>query len=368
MLAPDFAFRPLQHLGAGRPKRIGAVALLALASALPLPASAQSDLAPASNTECVSGGSCLVDVTIENRGDLAFDGATGLRGVFDPAVTVESVSGETRGLKCEVTGEGAYECVGSKLSVRAGEAAGIQVVIDIPAGFDRPAISHRTELVWPDGTAETGDTDNDRNVSEITVIDPAMLPAADLGMTNVPVESACMAGQPCGFTLTVTNNGPAIFDGTIEISNSTDLLATKQLSSSPDDWSCAGSGERTVCTLPGVVLPVGETRSLVLTLTTASILRGPLADCAEVRRDMPANVRDIQRMLNELGYDAGLVDGIPGRRTRAAIGAYQEANDLPATGRIDRELTDNLFGTDRPSDTVPANDRACATVQLLAPH
>ena len=61
-----------------------------------------ADLAPASQTECVRGASCVIDVMIENRGDAPFDGATGIRGTFDPAVKVESVGAESRGLKCGV--------------------------------------------------------------------------------------------------------------------------------------------------------------------------------------------------------------------------------------------------------------------------
>ena len=50
------------------------------------------DLAPSSQTECVRGASCLVDVTIENRGDALFDGAAGIRGTFFAAAKTRAAN------------------------------------------------------------------------------------------------------------------------------------------------------------------------------------------------------------------------------------------------------------------------------------
>ncbi len=43
-------------------------------------------------------------------------------------------------------------------------------------------------------------------------------------------------------------------------------------------------------------------------------------------------VRQLQATLNELGFDAGPVDGIPGRGTKAALQRFQEAHGMPADG------------------------------------
>lgn len=53
-------------------------------------------------------------------------------------------------------------------------------------------------------------------------------------------------------------------------------------------------------------------------------------------------VGEIQSRLNAMGYDAGPVDGVMGRRTAAAITQYQIANGLSPTGRPSPELASQL--------------------------
>ncbi len=54
-------------------------------------------------------------------------------------------------------------------------------------------------------------------------------------------------------------------------------------------------------------------------------------------------IRDVQLLLRELGYDPGPIDGFMGRKTGAAIQAYQEDSGLKATGAFSEELRDKLF-------------------------
>lgn len=49
-------------------------------------------------------------------------------------------------------------------------------------------------------------------------------------------------------------------------------------------------------------------------------------------------IQEIQRQLNVLGYEAGGVDGILGRKTHAAISAFQKDNRLPVDGIASKEL------------------------------
>ena len=53
-------------------------------------------------------------------------------------------------------------------------------------------------------------------------------------------------------------------------------------------------------------------------------------------------VRSAQALLAQLGYDVGTADGLMGARTRAAVMAFEGANGLPRTGRVDSALIDRL--------------------------
>ncbi len=49
-------------------------------------------------------------------------------------------------------------------------------------------------------------------------------------------------------------------------------------------------------------------------------------------------VREVQSNLNRIGYDAGTVDGVLGRKTREAIQAFQVTLGITPTGRVSEEL------------------------------
>lgn len=46
----------------------------------------------------------------------------------------------------------------------------------------------------------------------------------------------------------------------------------------------------------------------------------------------PSRTSVLQKLLNRMGFNAGPVDGVMGRKTRAAIRLYQEGAELPVTG------------------------------------
>ncbi len=61
------------------------------------------------------------------------------------------------------------------------------------------------------------------------------------------------------------------------------------------------------------------------------------------RRTQRERVREAQRILNELGYDAGPVDGAVGKQTRAAIRRLQGALGLRKTGTVNKQLIALLY-------------------------
>nr|WP_280924900.1 MULTISPECIES: TerB N-terminal domain-containing protein [unclassified Ciceribacter] len=57
------------------------------------------------------------------------------------------------------------------------------------------------------------------------------------------------------------------------------------------------------------------------------------------------SIRDIQEALVDKGFKPGVADGIWGKRSIAALQAYQTANGLPPTGAADQATIDRLFPT-----------------------
>ena len=71
------------------------------------------------------------------------------------------------------------------------------------------------------------------------------------------------------------------------------------------------------------------------------------------RRTLKQELGDAQRMLNELGYEAGDVDGLLGPSTQGAIRRFEKSQDRSETGRFDTAFMDNLYkayGVERPSN------------------
>ncbi|PVB63007.1 L,D-transpeptidase family protein [Labrenzia sp. 011] len=69
----------------------------------------------------------------------------------------------------------------------------------------------------------------------------------------------------------------------------------------------------------------------------------------------PGRIQVLQELLNQMGFNAGPVDGVMGRKTRAAISLYQEGADLPVTGRITAALEARIHadaGYEEPQNAV----------------
>jgi membrane-bound lytic murein transglycosylase B len=127
------------------------------------------------------------------------------------------------------------------------------------------------------------------------------------------------------------------------------------------EWAAAGVQAADGCVLPevagraAILLPQGWqgpafmvfdnfdvvmqwNRSHHYALAVAHLARqfdggGPLAAAAgEAGSLSTADVVRLQQALNELGYDAGEADGLPGPRTQSALRRYQAAQQLPADG------------------------------------
>jgi peptidoglycan hydrolase-like protein with peptidoglycan-binding domain len=79
---------------------------------------------------------------------------------------------------------------------------------------------------------------------------------------------------------------------------------------------------------------------------------------------MPYSVASVQRVLNDLGYSAGPVDGLMGGKTRGAIRAYQIDSGLPPSGEPSLSLYEHLQDSHAKRYAQPAAPAADA--QMIA--
>ncbi len=334
------------------------------------------DLSPFGGTICKRGADCTLDLGIKNEGLLPFVGSAGVRGTLSPAVPIVSITPQTPGVTCSVTGQGIYECRGQNLNIPPGKSVSWQAVIHIAENFPADQITHTKDMIWPDTRVKDKRPENDRTTSIITIEGPKAPPpppppslarAADLAVTKTANQASCVAGQACAFTVTIRNVGAGAYLGPLQIDDITTPTDTQLVGSGPAPWSCSGANGHYACSRPSTTLPPGATTSLSLSFVTSSRATGRLGNCAAMLWSDTARVMAAQNALNELGFPSGAPDGKVGPQTRGAIQAYQTAVGLPQTGQIDDALLRRLFGAWGVGDANAGNDRSCAAIALETP-
>lgn len=72
-----------------------------------------------------------------------------------------------------------------------------------------------------------------------------------------------------------------------------------------------------------------------------------ITDTAETGTDWkafnnPEKVKEVQKALSSKGMDVGETDGVIGEKTRKSLRKFQQDNNLPVTGSLNRETLDRL--------------------------
>jgi len=193
----------------------------------------------------------------------------------------------------------------------------------------------------------------------------------DLKITKTGPKT-CTAGGTCRFNVNVTNLGPGPFDGPLVVDDVTNLQGMVALSESSggNGWSCTQAGTAIICSNPALHLSSGQSSMFRINFRMSGRIRNGsrFRECVQPGSvsQLPqgrAQVRQVQAALNTLGYDAGPVDGVAGRRTQRAIATYSADHGLPSGRSISPAFLEALFGT-RGTDTNPGNDRGCADVAV----
>jgi hypothetical protein len=149
-------------------------------------------------------------------------------------------------------------------------------------------------------------------------------------------------------------------DGTTEISPDNIKWATRGAAKITDVAASVAKGKKAAVKIKRLeVTGASADQSLAITGDTTTIgglevslvrsfveafKKSPTGD-EKSGADTPADrdlIRDIQRLLGELGFDPGAADGIAGRKTRHAIRAFQEQQGLSVDGEVTAALLRDL--------------------------
>lgn len=197
---------------------------------------------------------------------------------------------------------------------------------------------------------------------------PPALPAdISLAMTS---QGACAGGQNCSYMVTATNTGGELYSGALTIATSVAPGGARLQGTGTPPYSCQDMGGGAVCSHGDANIAPGQSATIPLVFTLPRNAGGQVTACASIAwGGVPAVLGpiEVQRKLNELGFNAGAVDGQPGRKTVSAIRAYQASAGLQQTGEMDLPLLLSLFAHPGQGDANPANDQACAGAAVTAP-
>ena len=96
-----------------------------------------------------------------------------------------------------------------------------------------------------------------------------------------------------------------------------------------------------------VSVPSSTTRAPASATSRALTPNTDRVPASKTTRPTPdSTVLAVQRRLNELGYNSGTPDGLFGKKTRAAIQAFQRDNGITADGVVSQELLQKALATE----------------------
>jgi peptidoglycan hydrolase-like protein with peptidoglycan-binding domain len=80
-----------------------------------------------------------------------------------------------------------------------------------------------------------------------------------------------------------------------------------------------------------------------------------------------SQLQQAQQALSQLGYDPGVADGVYGPRTRQALAAFQQAQQLPVTGVLDTPTLQalDLAISSAPTATPPAHSTSGSPLHVV---
>jgi len=246
-----------------------------------------------------TGQSSKFTITVTNQGPGVFNAPIEVRDtLFDGQIVEPSNGSWPLPWVCEGEGANGHPeqgiCKHPQIALDPGESVVLELEIEAPNSFIAPSGSqvkcgykNKAEILRPaPGSPKNNDASDDVAFADVKFApfelhgkkfcEPGLTsdPGRDRNLTITKTVGACdgtASGQNCPFTITVTNAGPGVHNGPIELRDT--LFDGQIVEPSNGSWSfpwvCEGQSafghpEQGICTHPPVQLDPGE--SVVLTL------------------------------------------------------------------------------------------------------
>ena len=208
---------------------------------------------------------------------------------------------------------------------------------------------------------------------DVTVL-PASLTAggADLAVAQTR-DAGCAPGGDCSFTITVTNNGPQPYAGTLNLLGASSIRLRSHDLSGPETVECSHKRSSVACRMNDLSLNAGQSVTLTLALGLPRTAKGEMKACSlltfsgsELEDPLQDLMTIVQLALKQRGfYKSGEIDGKSGSKLLKAINAFREQESL-GEGAIDQNLLLALFGPQGLliNDPNIENDTVCEAFDL----
>ena len=212
------------------------------------------------SADCVEGGTCGFEISIINHGPGDYDGVIAVRDQLPPN---SELVGQSPGWSCLQSGD-ELECRSiSGWTLPALGTAPLDLLVKLPDGIAGGVVENCAEINWSAMGADDGTPDlhADDDCHTVNVLDKTGYFDLSISKTG---PASCDAGANCNYTITVTNEGPDVYNGAIYIRE--DMPAGAAFVSASAGWTCGGAVD---CFLNGPphLLNPGDSRSLDFTIT-----------------------------------------------------------------------------------------------------
>ncbi len=217
--------------------------------------------------ECWAGGmgwECGYTIRVSNTSSSAYFGDITLTDWLPdpPPGTVMHFSPQPP-WNCTMLSRSEYQCTHPAAVLYPGDSVDLFVTVESPADDPRCYVENAARMEWAAGGGDSDPADDVAFASATIPSAPCAAPPPEGEKSNLEIQkwklrdhcSVLDHGYGCGYVVQVTNTGPGIFNGTIEIDETLSAAATAAFSPS---WSCSGGGSNYHCTYAGASLSPGD--------------------------------------------------------------------------------------------------------------